>query len=172
MISRTTVSGHRVAWLPATVAAGLLAGCSSSAGMKPSTAAARPVSGTPAGPATEAQVRAAYTTFFDSRSNTAQSEAALQHGSAFTATLAAQSRGSYAEKSSAEVTAVRVAGDLANVTFTITSNGATLLTDFKGYAVREGGAWKVAATTFCTLLKLEGDAPGACADPAITALPH
>jgi hypothetical protein len=38
--------------------------------------------------------------------------------------------------------------------------------------VRENGKWKVAAQTFCTLLVLEGTAPPACKDPAITALPN
>ena len=47
-----------------------------------------------------------------------------------------------------------------------------LLPDADGYAVRINGSWKVAATTFCSLLTLQGDSAPACKDPSVTALPQ
>jgi hypothetical protein len=145
------------------------AGTPSAPGAAPAGASA---SGVPANAATARAVAKAYEAFFDSASDTATSEAALQHGSLFAKTLDEQSKTAYAQKSSASVSAVRVAGDLAYVTFTVKSNGAALLVGAQGYAVREGGRWKVAATTFCGLLALQGDAPSPCKDATITALPH
>ena len=168
----------------------LLAGCSSSAknngggAPPPSESSTAPgsspaavsssaaMSGTPADPATKAAVAAAYSAFFSSHTTQAQSRAALQHGSVFAATLAAEAKSSHAKNASAEVTAVTVSGNVANVTFTLLSGGSPILPNTNGYAVREGGKWKVAAQTFCVLLNLEGTAPPACKDPAVTALPH
>jgi hypothetical protein len=125
----------------------------------------------PADAATRAAVASAYADLFDSSSTDARAVAALQHGTVFAATIAKQSSGSLAQKAGVKVTKVTVHGDVADVTFTITSGGSAVLPDAGGNAVREDGRWKVAARTFCTLLKLEGDAPAACADPKITALP-
>jgi hypothetical protein len=58
------------------------------------------------------------------------------------------------------------------VTFSVESGGSTLLSKAPGYAVKSGATWQVAAQTFCGLLKLEQDAPDACDDPSVTALPH
>jgi len=129
-------------------------------------------SGTPADAATKLAVTKAFTTFFGDVGTVAQSEAVLQHGAMFADALEEQSKGAYAQKSSASVSDVRVSGDLAYVTFTISSNGTALLPNTKGYAVRDAGTWKVAAQTFCTLLQLEGSPPAACKDSTITALPH
>ena len=63
-------------------------------------------------------------------------------------------------------------GSVLAVTFTITNSGTPLLSNIKGFAVQEGGTWKVAAATFCVLLKLEGSPPAACSDSSITALPQ
>lgn len=129
-------------------------------------------SGTPPDGATRQAIESAYATFFGTSATTAQSEAVLQHGSVFRATIDEQGKSSYADKSSAKVTAIQVDGDVATVSFTVYSDGKPLLRNFGGYAVREGGRWKVAAKTFCALLTLEGDAPDACSRASITALPH
>jgi hypothetical protein len=102
----------------------------------------------------------------------AQSEGALQHGSAFHATLVEQANGQFSKSSSAKVGAISVSGSRAYVTFSILSNGKPLLNNFKGYATLEGGKWKVAAITFCTLLQLQGGAPAVCNDPTMTSLPQ
>jgi hypothetical protein len=135
-------------------------------------ASGSPAGGTPPDAATAKAIRTAYRDFFDSTSTTPQSEAALQHGAAFHQTLVEQGKTSYSQTSGVKVTAIGLRGPVADVTFTITGNGAALLSDVKGFAVREGGRWKVAATTFCLLLKLEGKPPSACSDPSITALPQ
>jgi hypothetical protein len=130
-------------------------------------------SGTPADPATLAAISTAYATFFSSTSTTLQSQAALQNGEMFTKTLEEQSKSSFADKSSAKVDSVHLTSPVvAAVTFTISSGGRTLLSKAPGYAVKTGDTWQVAAQTFCGLLKLQGDAPAACEDASVTALPH
>ena len=139
----------------------------------PAPSAPASASGTPADSATLAAIDHAYATFFSSASSTPQSQAVLQHGDKFTVTLEEQAKSSYAAKSSASVKSARiVAPDVAAVTFSVTSGGSVLLPDAPGYAVKTGNTWQVAAQTFCGLLELEQDAPAACHDPSVTALPH
>jgi hypothetical protein len=146
---------------------------SSGGAARPPSAPATAASGTPADTATLAAINRAYATFFSSASSTPQSQAVLQHGDKFTTALEEQAKSSYATKSSASVTSARiVAPDVAAVTFSVTSGGSVLLPDAPGYAVRTGSTWQVAAQTFCGLLELEQDAPAACHDPSVTALPH
>jgi hypothetical protein len=152
----------------------VLAGCSGSPSARPSGrgSAASGSSGSPADPATVKAISAAYATLFSNASSQAQSVAALQHGATFSATIAAQGNTSVAQKAGATVHTVRlVSADVADVTFSVTSGSATLLKDAPGNAVRENGTWKVAAKTFCGLLELQGDAPKACQDTTVTALP-
>lgn len=178
----------------ALVAVGTSAGCSSSGGAgghssgpattpagTPTTtpAASTSAPGSPTSPsgtapdaATRKAITSAFTVLFGNTSTTPQDIAVLQHGAVFRKTIDEQGKSSYADKSSAKVTDVRVHGDVADVTFTILDNGKPLLQGYQGNAVREGGHWKVAAKTFCGLLQLEGDAPSACSDPSIIALPH
>ena len=129
--------------------------------------------GTPADATTKSAVTKAFTDFFDSKSTAAQSQDALQAGDQFTAVLAQQGTQSYAQKSAATVQSVHlISPDTAKVVFTVTVGGQPLLPDAPGYAVRIDGKWKVAATTFCSLLTLEGDKADACKDPTVTALPQ
>jgi hypothetical protein len=60
---------------------------------------------------------------------------------------------------------------VAKVTFTVTIDGSPMLPGASGYAVNDAGSWKMAATTFCELVTLEGTAPESCKDPKQTALP-
>lgn len=162
------------------------AACSSSGGpdtagpnaKNQSTPASTPAAGsssapvaTPADPATKQAVTTAYEHFFSGTAAPAVSQQALQHGEAFKATLEAQAKGQYSKDSGVKVGDVTLSGQVANVTFTITSKGKPLLANIKGFAVQEGGTWKVAATTFCLLLKLEGNPPSACSDSSIISLP-
>jgi hypothetical protein len=156
----------------------LVAGCSSS-GKSPASAGSHDAPArfsatgpTPAGSTITAAVRKAYEVAFSSKTSIAQSRDALQHGDVFTATLREQAGSPHGQQSTASVSSVRLASpSVADVRFSITSNGVTALTDVPGKAVREDGRWKVAAATFCQLLDLEGSAPKACDDPKITALP-
>ena len=197
----TTASRHPAAWPACVLVAALVTACtnsggdgsSPSAGPSASTPVAGPTgsatgspvrpsgsgapstpasSGTPADASTTRQVTAAYQAFFDGRSTTAQSEAALQNGPAFHAALVEQSKNAHASASGAKVGAVSVNGDLGFVTYTITERGSPLLSNARGYALRQGGRWKVAAITFCTLLQLQGGAPSACNNPTLTSLPQ
>lgn len=158
----------------------VVAGCGSSGG----TPAATNTQGTsetepgggetghPAPPPTATAVRRAYSTFFSSKTSLSQSILALQHGTVFTVTLREQGQSQRAQQSGASVSTVQLLSpNVAEVRFSVTSNGVTALTNVPGKAVLENGHWKVAAETFCELLRLEGSAPKACNDPKITALP-
>jgi hypothetical protein len=129
--------------------------------------------GTPADSATSGLVIRAYTTFFDPETSAARSAGLLQHGESFADALAAAAKTSEAQGVTARVSAVNlIRADVAYVTFTLSTGGSPLLSDVAGYAVRDGGTWKVAAQTFCNLLQLQGAAPRACKDTSITALPN
>src|SRR4051812_169759 len=194
-----TIGVRRMAaWVAALVAGGLLAACSSSGGTDtvgpdatgsssqppPSSSVpsvpsvpASSVPSVPASPpaadaATTQAVTAAFKKFFNSKTTPADSQAALQHGEAFKQTLEEQAKGAYSKDSGVNVASVTGSGPVLNVTFTLTSGGAPLLSNIKGFAVKEDGQWKVAAATFCVLLKLEGSPPPACSDSSITALPQ
>jgi hypothetical protein len=156
-----------------------LAGCSSGGSKAGCCSDSPPMSSGPsttasaggaADAATTAAVGTAYTTFFNSKSSAAASEAALQHGSAFRAVLEKESTSKYAQRTSVSVMSVRlVSADVADVAYTLRTNGITLPST--GKAVRENGTWKVAAQTFCGLLALEGQKPKQCTDPNVAGLP-
>lgn len=152
------------------------AGCSSSGGAESSSTsntASTSNAGKQAPAGVARAVSHAYAVFFGSTSTAAQSEAVLQHGASFRQALAAEGKSSYADKSAAKVSRVSLASDhVADVTFTVLDNGKPLLSNTQGKAVLDGGAWKVAAVTFCGLLQLEGTAPTACKDPKIIGLPE
>jgi hypothetical protein len=169
-------------------AAALIAACSGSSGGAPaatsgsSTASAsspaassKAASGAPGAAASAAvtqAIRAAYQTFFSSKSTVTQSQASLQNGARFHAALVQQGKSQYASTSAARVLSVRLLSpDVAAVTYDILSNGQPLLQNAQGHAVRQHGRWVVAAETFCGLMKLQGSAPHACSDPSVTALP-
>jgi hypothetical protein len=121
---------------------------------------------------TRASIARAYATFFDPNSTDAEAIAALQNGDRLKAAIQEQSQGSDAQQASAKVTSVSlVSSDVATVKFTVFSGGTPLLTGADGNAVRVSGHWQVAAQTFCALLHLQGGAPKACDDPAVTSLP-
>ena len=165
-----------------TLATGL-AGCSSSGkgGSSETTGAAgggvcasiHPVPGVPASGSTQKAVERVYTLFFSTATSLRKSIAVLQHGDTFCPALLAVNNTSYGkQKTSATVASVRVTKpNVAEVKFTIRVAGQVVLPNAKGYAVRDGGEWKVAAQTFCQLLTLEGTAPKECKDKSMTALP-
>jgi hypothetical protein len=128
--------------------------------------------GTPADPATKQAVTTAYEHFFSGTAAPSVSQQALQHGEAFKAVLEQQAKGQYSKDSGVKVGDVSTRGQVADVTFTITSKGKPLLANIKGFAVQEGGTWKVAAKTFCLLLKLQGNPPSVCSDSSIISLPQ
>lgn len=123
--------------------------------------------------AAKAEISNAYKVFFDTNTPLAASVAVLQHGDKFRQALNAESKSPSAQNITAKVSAVAAqSAKVAVVTFTIKSGTSVLLPNTHGFAVLEGGKWKVAAQTFCNLLTLEGTAPAVCKDTAITALPN
>jgi hypothetical protein len=155
------------------------AACSSSKPAKPPSNSSTVASATSSSPAASggsaADITAitnAYVTFFDDKTPLDQSEAVLQDGVAFKDTLVAQGQSQFAAQASATVSKVVVTSpSKASVTFTILLSGSPVLKDQQGYAVREGGVWKVAGVTFCGLLQVEGNPPPACKTAAATSLP-
>jgi hypothetical protein len=123
--------------------------------------------------AAKAEISTAYKVFFDTKTALDASVAVLQHGAKFRQALNAESNSPSAQNITAKVSAVTAqSANVAVVTFTIKSGGSVLLPNTHGFAVLEGGKWKVAAQTFCNLLTLEGTAPAVCKDTTITALPN
>lgn len=152
-----------------TVSAAVLCACGGSG----SGTSSRAGSSLPADAATVSAIDHAYAAFFGSKSTLAQSQAVLQHGDKFTKTLAKEGTSSYAQNSSAKIDSVQlIQPNVAAVTFTVTAGGDVVLGKAPGYAVKTGDTWQVAAQTFCGLLDLQHDAPDACDDPTVTALPN
>jgi hypothetical protein len=142
----------------AAVCAGLIlatavAGCSSSGGNGSPQTSSSAGGGGAHSPAAR-QITKVFKIFFDTKTS-----------------LNKESKSPNAVDITAKVNSVHVVSkNLAKVKFTIYSGKTTLLPDSPGFAVREGGHWKVAAQTFCSLLQLEGTAPAACKDKSITSL--
>jgi hypothetical protein len=119
-----------------------------------------------------AAIKSAYVKFFNPATSLQESASLLQDGAAFKDALAAQAKTTQAKTASATVSKVTAkTPNTAVVTFTILISGSPVLKDTPGYAVREKGVWKVAGTTFCGLLVLNGGAPAACNTAAATSLP-
>lgn len=160
---------RRAAWCAGLVLA--VAGCSSS-GNAGSTTRQPSSSSSPATSGAAGTISKVYKIFFDTDTSLAKSITVLQHGPTFRSTLQKESNSPSAVDVTAKVSGVQLlSANLAKVTFTIYSGKQTLLPNSHGYAVREGGAWKVAAQTFCALLTLENTAPPSCKDKSFTALP-
>jgi hypothetical protein len=122
--------------------------------------------------ATVAAITAAYDTFFAPNSTDAEVANAVQNGEALTAPLSSQNYSQYQGHTAVKVTKVEMQSPVvAHVTFDVSLDGQLILPGAKGYAVRENGSWKLAATTFCQLLTLEGTKSNLCKDPKETALP-
>lgn len=156
---------------------GSTGGATTPAGSASSPPASSPPASSPASAtldaAAKAEISSAYKVFFDTKTALAASVAVLQHGDKFRQALNAESKSPSAQNITATVSAVAAqSAKVAVVTFTIKSGGSVLLPNTHGFAVLEGGKWKVAAQTFCNLLTLEGTAPAVCKDTAITALPN
>jgi hypothetical protein len=118
-------------------------------------------------------VKHAYETFFDYRTPPTTGATLLQDGPAFASALQAAAASASTQKITVSVTQV-LPGTSANVRkviYTLSLAGKPTLKAASGYAVLENGAWKVAGTTFCGLLNLNGSNPPVCKDPKATTLP-
>ncbi|MEV4241713.1 MULTISPECIES: hypothetical protein [Nocardia] len=133
-------------------------------GTTTTTAAAASMSSTAAqaDSATTNAVTHAFVAFFDTKTPVDQRVALVENGTTFAPVLTAQADNP-ATQTTATVSAVQ-AGDAAHatVTYTLLMGGNPVLPDQSGQAVQENGQWKVAATTFCALVELQGGPVPGC----------
>jgi hypothetical protein len=121
---------------------------------------------------TKAAIIHAYETFFDYRTPPSTGVTLLQDGSAFSSTMQAAAASARQRKITVKVTAVApMSANSRKVTYSLYLAGTPTLTGASGFAVFEDGTWKVAGTTFCGLLNLNGTNPPVCKDPKATKLP-
>lgn len=134
-----------------------LAGCGSDDDSTVAQPSAAPTSAAPTTDpvADEAEVRAAYEGFFDGSKPAETKLALLERSSELGEALALAGKDPNATKSSAKVQSVAfISPTEATVTYDILSSGQVVLPGAMGKAVKEDGAWKVSAQTFCQLTAL------------------
>jgi hypothetical protein len=129
----------------------------STAAMACSTAVAPTVSGS--GPtdttSTGKLVAENFQKFFDPATSTATKLSLLQNGVAFAPVLQGFAGNPLASKATATVLTVDFTGAAtASVTFNLCESGAPALPGSAGKSVLQGGVWKVADSTLCSLVKL------------------
>lgn len=108
------------------------------------------------------QAKAAYTSFFTTKSSLAAHVALLQNGPQFKSVIQGFLANPLASGVSATVSKVTLQGaDKAKVVYSVKIAGASLGNQ-TGYAVLQGGKWKVADATLCKLVSLAGSTPSAC----------
>jgi hypothetical protein len=121
-----------------------------------------------------AQITDAYTRFIDPKIPVSAKADLIQDAPAFATAMVAASKNPTAQTISLQVTKVTVtSANKATVVFTLLVSGSPVLPDQHGFAIRDGGKWKVAGVTFCGLLAAQGPTyvPSACSQPAATSLP-
>jgi hypothetical protein len=124
----------------------LLAACGGGAGANPAIA----------------QIKAAYTGFFSTKTSLATHVALMENGEKFKPVIQAFLSNPLASGVSATVSSVTMQGaDKAKVVYSVKVAGISL-SDQTGAAVLQGGKWKVADSTLCGLVSLTGSTPPAC----------
>ena len=99
-----------------------------------------------------------WATFFNAKTPTPQRIALLQNGQVFAPVIKAQAGSALARLATAKVTHVALTGtSQASVTYSILVGKTVGLGGQTGVAVYQNGVWKVGATSFCGLLKLENN---------------
>lgn len=115
-------------------------------------------------PSATAAIRTTWTTFFSGASSASTKTKLLQDGTQFTTVLESLASSPLAKEASSTVDKVSdITPTTASVTYTIDLDGAAVLSDEVGMAVKQGGTWKVSDATFCVLLHVEQVAAPACA---------
>ena len=111
------------------------------------------------------QIKSAYTSFFTTKTSLDAHVALMQNGPTFKPVLQSFFNNPLAKGVSATVSSVTLQGaDKAKVVYSVKVAGISLANQ-TGYAVREGGKWKVADSTLCGLVSLAGTTPPACKSP-------
>jgi len=110
------------------------------------------------GPAAEAAVRAMWQTFFNGAVPIPRRLGLLQNGQRFASFVHSEEKtsvGTLVLSASARVSRVTLQpASAATVIYTILLGGKPLAKNLSGTAVYTGGSWKVADSTFCSLLHL------------------
>jgi hypothetical protein len=111
-----------------------------------------------------AQITSNWIAFFVGSTGAERKIQLLQDGQAFADTIHAQANSVMAKGTTVQVLSVSaLAPGRARVQYTILLNGTPALKNQVGLSVLEGSVWKVADSSFCALLALEGTKPAACA---------
>ncbi|MGP3927020.1 hypothetical protein [Streptomyces sp. 8N616] len=119
----------------------------------------------PADPAAaESEIRGNWQKFFDADTPTEEKTKYLENGDRLQPLLQAFSGDQRARQVGAEVTKVTFTSATgADVTYTLTLQGATALPNARGSAVEQDNVWKVSVKTLCGLVQMSGSdvqAPG------------
>ncbi|MFF3486993.1 hypothetical protein ACFYXC_27485 [Streptomyces sp. NPDC002701] len=127
------------------------------------TTAASPSASAPDDPAAaQKEIEENWQKFFDPAVPTKDKQAVLENGDAMGQVLKSFSgdeRGGQVEATVNEVAFTSPTG--ADVTYTLTLKGATVMPDASGTAVEQDDTWKVSVKTLCGLVGLSGNAsPG------------
>lgn len=108
------------------------------------------------------QIKAAYTGFFTTKTSVAAHVALVQDGAKFQSVIQSFLSNPMAGGVTATVSSVTLQGaNKAKVVYTV-KIAIGSLKDQTGYAVLEGGKWKIADATLCGLVSLARTAPPAC----------
>ena len=108
------------------------------------------------------QIKSAYTSFFSTKTSAAAHVALMENGAKFKAVIQQFLGNPLAKGVSATVSSVTLQGaNKAKVVYSVKVAGVSLPNE-TGYAVRQGGKWKVADSTLCGLVALTGTTPSAC----------
>jgi hypothetical protein len=114
------------------------------------------------GPNDEAQIKAAYKTFFSPTSALAARVAVLQNGEQFKSVIQSFASNPLAKNASATVSSVTLEGaDKAKVVYVVKLSGQELPKQ-TGTAVKQAGKWKVGYASLCRLVELQGSTPSGC----------
>ncbi|MEU3255297.1 hypothetical protein [Streptomyces sp. NPDC006997] len=110
----------------------------------------------------EQEIKDNWRTFFDPGTSLEEKQAVLENGDQMAPVLRAFGGDERGGQVQAEVTEVEFTSATdADVTYTLTLKGATVLPDASGTAVEQDGTWKVSAKTLCALVQLSGDGSAA-----------
>ncbi|MEU5701450.1 hypothetical protein [Streptomyces aurantiacus] len=151
---------------PALTACGDDSGGDDTSPPSPSVKLPRPTEPSPSAPddpaAAEKEIKENWKQFFDPAVPTKDKQAVLQNGDAMGQVL--KSFGGDERGGQVEATVEKVAFTSptdADVTYTLTLKGATVMPDAAGTSVEQDGTWKVSVKTLCGLVGLSGNAsPG------------
>jgi hypothetical protein len=126
------------------------------------TASPSPTGNRPSDPAAaEKQIRENWQKFFDPATPIEEKRKYLQDGDRLYPNLRAFSDDPRGRQVGSEVKTVTFTSATgADVTYTLTLQGATALPDAAGTSVLQDDVWKISAQTFCSLIRMSGGSQG------------